>query len=117
MTPLEQMIAGCRAFLQACAEPALQQIVVIDAPAVLDWNAYREADENMTGSAFALLKEGLQELVDGRLLKPLSADALAHLLSGAMDEAAVWVGRCEDTDRALTEAQQALESLIIGLQP
>ncbi len=113
--PLEQLLAGCRAFLQACADPALQQIVVIDAPAVLDWNAYREVDEKMAGSGFSLLREGLQELIDGRIIKPLSTDALAHLLSGAMDEAAVWVARREDTDRALAEAQHALESLISGL--
>jgi len=114
--PWEQMLAGCRAFLQACTEPALQQIVVIDAPAVLDWNAYREVDETMTGSGFAMLREGLQELIDDRLIKPLSTDALAHLLSGAMDEAAVWIARCEDTERALTQAQQALEALLNGLR-
>ena len=114
--PWGQMLAGCRAFLQACTEPALQHIVVIDAPAVLDWNAYREVDETMTGSGFAMLRQGLQELIDDRLIKPLSTDALAHLLSGAMDEAAVWIARCEDTERALTEAQQALEALLNGLQ-
>ena len=114
--PFDQLVSGCRAFLQACTEPALQQIVVIDAPAVLDWNAYREVDATMAGSGFSLLREGLQGLIGQKLIKPLSTDALAHLLSGAMDEAAVWVSRCEDTDCALAEAQEALESLIIGLQ-
>ncbi len=113
--PWAQLVGGCRAFLQACTDPALQQIVVIDAPAVLDWNAYREVDETMPGSGFSLLKEGIQELIDRRVIKPLSRDAVAHLLSGAMDEAAVWIARCEDHDRALVEAQQALESLLDGL--
>ena len=27
-----QLIVGCRAFLEACSDPVLQQIVVIDAP-------------------------------------------------------------------------------------
>ena len=115
--PWEQLIAGCRAFLQACTDPVLQQIVVIDAPAVLDWNAYREVDETMTGSGFALLKEGLQEMIDAQLIKPLSTDALAHLLSGAMDEAAVWIASCKNKRRALAEAQQALEMLLNGLRP
>ena len=100
--PWGQLVAGCRAFLQACTEPALQQIVVIDAPAVLDWNAYREVDETMPGSGFPLLKEGLQELV-------------AHMLSGAMDEAAVWIARCDDRERALAQSQEALESVLTGL--
>ena len=114
--PWDQLVLGCRAFLKACTEPALQQIVVIDAPAVLDWNAYREVDATMPGSGFSLLKEGLQELIDHKLIKPLSADALAHLLSGAMDEAAVWIAKCDDVDFALAKAQQALESLLAGLQ-
>ncbi len=114
--PWDQLVSGCRAFLQACTEPALQQIVVIDAPAVLDWNAYREVDATMAGSGFSLLREGLQELIDQKLIKPLSTDALAHLLSGAMDEAAVWIAKCEDIERALAEAQQALESLLVGLK-
>ena len=113
--PWGQLVAGCRAFLQACTEPALQQIVVIDAPAVLGWNAYREVDETMPGSGFSLLQEGLQELIDLKLMKPLSIGAVAHLLSGAMDEAAVWIARCDDNERALAQAQQALESLLDGL--
>jgi AcrR family transcriptional regulator len=114
--PWGQLVAGCRAFLQACTEPALQQIVVIDAPAVLDWNAYRDADENMPGSGFSLLKEGLQELMDLKVIKPLSRESVAHMLSGAMDEAAVWIARCDDHECALAQAQQALESLLGGLR-
>jgi AcrR family transcriptional regulator len=113
--PWRQLVIGCRAFLQACSEPGLQQIVVIDAPAVLDWNAYREVDETLPGSGFSLLKQGLQELIDRNIIKPLSVDAAAHLLSGAMDEAAVWIARCDDLERALAEAQRALESLLDGL--
>ena len=114
--PWDQLVSGCRAFLQACTEPGLQQIVVIDAPAVLDWNAYREVDATMADSGFLLLREGLQELIDQKLIKQLSTDALAHLLSGAMDEVAVWIAKCDDIERALTVAQQALESLLVGLK-
>jgi AcrR family transcriptional regulator len=113
--PWQQLVAGCRAFLQSCTDPAIQQIVVIDAPAVLDWNTFREVDETMTGSGFALLKEGLQELAAARVIKSLSTDALAHLLSGAMDEAAVWIAKSDDKDRALAEAQIALEVLLSGV--
>jgi len=41
---------------------------------------------------------------------------VAHMLSGAMDEAAVWPARCENHERALAQAQQALESLLGGLR-
>lgn len=114
--PWDQLVAGCRAFLQAFTDPALQQIVVIDAPAVLDWNTYREVDETMPGSGFSLLKEGVQELMGRGLMAPLSEEALAHLLSGAMDEAAVWIAKSDDPKQALIDAQRALETLLSGLR-
>lgn len=110
------LISGCNTFLKACSDPALQQIVVIDAPAVLNWNTYRSVDENLPGSGLALLKECLQELVDQKMVKPIAVDAMAHLLSGAMDEAAVWIAQSDNSPRALSEAQQTLENLLVGLK-
>lgn len=114
--PWEQLTYGCCAFLEACTDPALQQVVVIDAPAVLDWNAYRGADQNLPEGGFSLLRQGLQELSQAGILKPMSIDALTHLLSGAMDEAAVWIAKSGGTDRSLEEAQAALMSLLDGLR-
>lgn len=112
----EQLVLGCRAFLQACSDPVLQQIVVIDAPSVLDWYTYRQVDETLPDSGLALLKNCLAELVKNQRIRPLPVDALAHLLSGAMDESAVWIAHCPDPQKALSEAQTALEALIESLQ-
>ena len=112
----EGLISGCKAFLTACSNPELQQIVVIDAPSVLDWNTYREVDTNMPGSSLSLLKECLQGLMDQRTIKPLPIEALAHLLSGAMDEAAVWIAQSQNSPRALKDAQDALEVLLENLK-
>ncbi len=110
------LISGCNAFLKACSDPALQQVVVIDAPSVLDWNAYRSVDENLPGSGLSLLKECLRDLVDQDMIKPISVDALAHLLSGAMDEAAVWIAQSRNPSLALPQAQQTLRRLLEGLK-
>ena len=69
----------------------------------------------MPGSGFSLLTQGLQELIDHQVIRPLSKDAVAHMLSGAMDEAAVWIARCDDRERALAQSQEALESVLTGL--
>jgi len=114
--PWGGLISGCKAFLKACSDPALQQIVVIDAPAVLDWNTYRAVDENLPGSGLSLLKECLQDLVDQKMIKPIAVDALAHLLSGAMDEAAVWIAQSENPSKSLAEAQHTLIVLIQSLK-
>ena len=110
------LISGCKAFLSASSNPVLQQIVVIDAPSVLDWNTYREVDSDLPGSGLSLLKECLQGLIDQRTIKPLPIEALAHLLSGAMDEAAVWIAQSKNSPKALKEAQNALEVLLESLK-
>src|SRR6201992_2766569 len=41
-SPLAAMKAGIAAFLDECAEPGFQRIVLHDAPAVLGWDRWRE---------------------------------------------------------------------------
>src|SRR5437667_11566131 len=40
--PWDQLVAGCMAFLDLSADPAVQQISLLDAPSVLGWETYRE---------------------------------------------------------------------------
>src|SRR6516164_3359363 len=40
--PLQALHAGTRAFLEACEDPAVQRIAMIDAPSVLGWERWRE---------------------------------------------------------------------------
>src|SRR5260370_14537036 len=42
--PWKALSAGCNAFLNECLDPAVQRIVLIEAPAVLGWEAYRQID-------------------------------------------------------------------------
>ncbi|MGD9308443.1 MAG: TetR/AcrR family transcriptional regulator [Desulfosarcina sp.] len=110
------LISGCRAFLKACSDPRLQQIVVIDAPSVLDWNAYRQVDLDLPGSGLWLLRACLQGLLDQKKIQPLPVDALTHLLSGAMDEAALWVAQSRSPQQALSEALTTIEVLLEGIR-
>lgn len=41
----EQFRAGCRAFLAAGTDPAVRQILLVDAPTVLGWDEWRALDE------------------------------------------------------------------------
>lgn len=112
----DQLIFGCRAFLEASSDPTLQQIVVIDGPAVLKWETVRQIDLTLEQGSLSLLKECIKELIDQKMIYPLPIDALAHLLSGAMDEAAVWIAQSADPPRALAQAQTTLESLLVSLK-
>lgn len=83
----EGLRQGCLAFLDACADPEIRQIALIDGPAVLGWSAWREIDaEYGFGSLCAGLKVAKRQ---GVLREDTDAMALAYLLSGAMNEAAL----------------------------
>lgn len=111
----DQLILGARAFLAASSDPVLQQIVVIDGPAVLKWETVRQVDQNLEGGSLSLLKECLSQLKQEKVIRDLPVSALAHLLSGAMDEASVWIARSDDPAEALLQAQQTLEALLQSL--
>ncbi|BEQ13055.1 TetR/AcrR family transcriptional regulator [Desulfoferula mesophila] len=111
--PLEMLIAGNDEFLAACLEPGVRRILLIDAPAALGWEAWREIDEaNVLGEYRAFL--GL--LMDQGVLKPLPAEALAHVISGAANEAALWAAQADDPAAALTQAQRTMAELIRTLR-
>lgn len=114
--PWDELVNGCRAFLEASSDPGLQQILVIDGPSVLKWETVRQVDAGLEGSGLSLLKDCLDELAEKGLIKALPGDALAHLLSGAMDEAAIWIAQSPDPDQALEEAWISLEALLKGLK-
>lgn len=109
----DAFLAGCRAFLETCLDPQIQRIVFIDAPAVLGWDLWRRVD---TTYGLNSLKAGLADLINAGLIKPQPLDALAHLLSGAMNEAALWITHAENPPQALEEAMSTLEILLQGLK-
>lgn len=109
----DQLIEGCRAFLEASTEPSVQRILLVDAPAVLGWNAWRDSDAANSGR---LLEELLAALIDQGIVKPLSASALTHLLSGAMNELAIWITQSGDQAAALDQAQAALLEVLRSLK-
>lgn len=90
-----QLTAGCRAFLVASTDPDLQRIMLVDGPAVLGWNEWRALDEAASARHLA---EALAALVAEGTIAPQPIAPLTHLLSGAMNEAALWLSASAKPD-------------------
>lgn len=88
-----QLLAGCEAFLRASADPAVQRILLVDGPAVLGWDEWRALDDASSGHH---LREALQAVIDDGVIAPHPVGPLTHLLSGAMNEAALWLVQSDD---------------------
>jgi AcrR family transcriptional regulator len=110
--PWEQLRAGCRAFLAAGADPAVRRILLVDAPTVLGWDEWRSMDEDASARHLA---EALEGLVAAGTIAPQPVEPVARLLSGAMNEAALWLARSKDPD-ALAATERALDRLLDGLR-
>jgi AcrR family transcriptional regulator len=111
--PWEELVVGSEAFLDACATPEVQRIVLLDAPAVLDWDVRRAIDADY---GLRLLQGALQNAMDAGRVIPGSALAMAQVLAGALDEAAMVVAQADDPVAARAEMSQTVRRLLEGLR-
>jgi len=110
--PLAALRAGAEMFLRACTEPEVQRIVLIDGPAVLGWDRWREiAAEHGLG----LIEATLQAAIEAGAIAEQPVRPLAHVLMGALDEAAMLVARADDPDLMRVEVGRTLDLLLAGL--
>jgi AcrR family transcriptional regulator len=109
--PLQGLYRGIHAFLKICTQPSVQRILLIDAPAVLGWPKWREMDARY---GLGLLRSALSSAMKAGLLRTQDADVLAHLLLGALTEAAMMIARSKSPAKSRKAAEHALASMLSG---
>jgi AcrR family transcriptional regulator len=110
--PIEAMRLGADAWLEACREQEVQQIVLLDGPAVLGWQRWSEIGMRY---GLGLLEGVLMEAVKLGRIPAQPVRALAHVLVGALDEAGLYVARADDQAVASEEMRTVILGLIDGL--
>ncbi len=111
--PWQQLLAGCRGFLEACLEPRRYRIILLDGPAVLGWQLWRDLDAQYGTND---LRQGLQELMDKGELKELPVEPLTRLLTGAMNEGVLWISNTKEKHQVVEEVMAVLTALLEGLR-
>ncbi|MFC9664325.1 TetR/AcrR family transcriptional regulator [Nocardia sp. NPDC127606] len=106
------MTAGLVCFLELCGRPEMVRVVLMDAPTVLGWPAFREFEAR---HGLGLITAELQRATDAGLIPVAPVPVLAQLLLSAITEASLIVAHAADPDRARVETQQSLLLLITGL--
>jgi AcrR family transcriptional regulator len=104
--------AGCDAFLDACLDKGVQQIVVIDAPAVLGWEAVREIEFRYWLST--LIRRIEEAMADGTLAMRPPAP-LAHLIFGALCEGSFVIAGASDQRAAMQQVRGEMRKLLRSL--
>ena len=111
--PWEQQSAAIGAYLDVCLEPAVQRIVLTDAPSVLGLAAWREIEAKY---GLALVEAGLRRVMDAGYIEEQPVEPLAHLLLGALTEGGLLIGRSEDRQAARREVGDGLDRILSGLR-
>ncbi|MFS0554297.1 TetR/AcrR family transcriptional regulator [Brevibacillus sp. 179-C9.3 HS] len=109
--PWQQLILGCLAFVSSAVEHRNRRILLIDGPSVIGWETWRRMDEE---NSMRHLREQLHIMQEQGYLLPVSIDALTHLLSGAMNEAVLWISETTDHKQSLAEISTAISLLLEG---
>ncbi len=109
----QRVHAGSVAFLDACLDPTVQRISLIDGPAVLGWEEHRRLDEKF---GLRIVRDTLQEVMDAGLIARQPIEPLAHLILGSLSEAAMYIAQADDIHSARKEMGAGLERLLDGLR-
>jgi len=111
--PWGMLRAGVRAFLAAATEPAIRQIVLIDGPAVLGWEEWRRIDSQHSLGMVRMIFEA--NIAAGNI-PPQPVEPLAHLIVGALNEAALAVAAAEDAAGARESFAASMEGVLDALR-
>jgi AcrR family transcriptional regulator len=112
LDPIELMKLGAATWLSACTEPEVHRIVLVEAPAVLGWARWREVGLRY---GLGLVQSLLSYAMEVGAIRRQSTEPLAHVLIGALDEAALYVAQAADQQTALIQVTAVLNELMIAL--
>jgi len=110
--PVEVMHLGADFWLDACADPEVQRIVLVDAPAVLGWTRWTEIGNRYN---IGLVRDLLDHAIEASRIPPQPVEATALTLLGAMREATLYVARAPDHAQARREAGAVMDRFIRAL--
>jgi AcrR family transcriptional regulator len=111
--PLGVLLVAVDQFLDLSLESEVQRIALLDGPAVLGWDAWREIEER---HGLGLIEAALGAAEDAGQIRPLPVAELSLMLLGALIEAALQLARAEDQAEAKQRSATALRALLEGLR-
>ena len=106
------MTGALEAWLDACEEPEVQRIVLIDGPSVLGWVRWRAICQH---HVLGLIESVLARAAADGVLLPLPVKPLAHLLLAIADEAALYLAAANDRAAARDEIVQIVDTMVRAL--
>lgn len=110
--PIDTVIVGCLAWLDASAEPEVQRIVVLDAPAMLGWHRWREIQLRQT---IGVLEAAISDAIQAGRIRTQAIRPLALVIAGALDEASQYLAKFGESAQEENDIRSVIRQLVTGL--
>lgn len=110
----DELRLTCDSLLDACLDPAVRQVLLMDGPAVLGWDARRPGGGE--GEAVWLLEHALEHLVEAGRLSAQPLRPLAIMLQGALNEASMAIAHADDPARVRAEYGGSIAQLLSWIE-
>jgi hypothetical protein len=111
--PLEVMRLGSTFWLDACADPEVQRIALMDAAAVLGWERWSEMGQRYN---IGLITSLLTRAIESGSIPPQPVEATALTMLGALREATPYIARSDNYKQARQDAGAVMDRLIDSLR-
>jgi AcrR family transcriptional regulator len=111
--PWERAMNGIRHYIEICLDPSYQRIVIHEAPVVMGWERWREAEDHF---GFGLVRAGIQALIDAGEIEDLPVEVAARLLFGALTAGAAVIAGADDAKKAGAEVSSTIVRMLERLR-
>ncbi|ORA20389.1 TetR/AcrR family transcriptional regulator [Mycobacterium arosiense] len=111
--PVEIMRLCSGLWLDACAEPEIQRIVLLEALAVLGWERWSDIGHRYN---IGFVKGLLTDAIESGSIPRQPVEATALTIMGALREATLYIARADDHRRARADAGAVMDRLIDALR-
>ena len=112
--PVAALRAGGLMWIRLAADQVVRQIMLIDAPAVLGWQRWRELDEQ---GPLGVIRDALGYAAEAGSIEHRHVEAFARISLAAANEVALMIARADDPDTALAAGESAFAEFLDRLVP
>lgn len=107
--PVAALRIGCLAWIRLAGDPEVRQIALIDAPAVLGWQRWRELDEQ---GSLGWIRAALAYAAEAGSIERRHVDVFAHIVQASINEVALMIARADDPAAAASAGESAVADFL-----
>lgn len=107
--PWDRAVSGLRSYLQSTLQPSYQRIVIQEAPVVMGWERWREAEDHLS---LGVIRSIVDDLIDSGDLVGVPPEITSRLLFGALSTAATMIANSSDPKLMSEQTEEVIVQLL-----